>query len=399
MTKKPTLSEQVKTPADKAQKLLGRFSEAVDRMKHAYSKNDKMMFVWADDLYAVEAVMSFLESIRDGDQAMTENTSVTAQHGSLDDKMRDLGLNRFRASQQGEPVAPEPGWLKPALDKAHEQAKQMPGWMTRHDAPAPQPVREGELTADFTKSLPGGTLDDSTFSQIEDALDAIDAPMMDGDRYMTLVERIAALASQQGGEKAEASAQDAEGCHCERCEFFQMLWDWFADESRHGSEEMRANQANGGLSSDDFKNMLDEHESALLADVALHQPAVQSPAVAAQEVTGNNDLHFLAAIKVRLSQLYVEHPHDCRLREQISDEVDWIDEQLGRRSTPTAETASSEALDPLAMLLDAAIFIADQKPAWAAAARKAVAASRSPAAIATERAKRLALKQRAHTIG
>jgi hypothetical protein len=39
----------------------------------------------------------------------------------------------------------------------------------------------------------GGTLDDSTFSQIEDALDAIDAPMKNGDRYMTLVERIKAM--------------------------------------------------------------------------------------------------------------------------------------------------------------------------------------------------------------
>jgi hypothetical protein len=49
------------------------------------------------------------------------------------------------------------------------------------------------LMADFTKSLPGGALDDSTYEQIEDALDAIDAPMTDGPRYMTLVERIKAL--------------------------------------------------------------------------------------------------------------------------------------------------------------------------------------------------------------
>lgn len=50
------------------------------------------------------------------------------------------------------------------------------------------------LTADFTRGLPGGTLDDSTYSQIEDALDAIDAPATDSTgRYMTLVERIKAL--------------------------------------------------------------------------------------------------------------------------------------------------------------------------------------------------------------
>lgn len=48
-------------------------------------------------------------------------------------------------------------------------------------------------------------------------------------------------------------------------DYFEMLWNWFADESRRGAEDMRANAANGGLSADDFKGMLDEHESALVA--------------------------------------------------------------------------------------------------------------------------------------
>lgn len=51
--------------SNQAQKLLGRFSKTVDVMKSAYSKRNKMMFVWAEDIYAVEAVMSFLETIRD----------------------------------------------------------------------------------------------------------------------------------------------------------------------------------------------------------------------------------------------------------------------------------------------------------------------------------------------
>lgn len=52
-----------------------------------------------------------------------------------------------------------------------------------------------ELTSDFTKSLPGGAIDDTTFSQIEVALDAIEAPITDADgRYLTLVERIQAVA-------------------------------------------------------------------------------------------------------------------------------------------------------------------------------------------------------------
>lgn len=57
-----------------------------------------------------------------------------------------------------------------------------------------QPLYLAELTATCTKLLPGGIIDDSTYSQIEDALDAIDAPMTgDGGRYLTISERIAAL--------------------------------------------------------------------------------------------------------------------------------------------------------------------------------------------------------------
>ena len=41
--------------------------------------------------------------------------------------------------------------------------------------------------------------------------------------------------------------------------------------------------------------------------------------------------HYLSAIRERLDQLYQEHPSDPRLREQIADEVDWIDEQIGER--------------------------------------------------------------------
>ena len=51
--------------SNQAQKLLGGFYKTVDVMKSAYSKNDKEMSVWAEDIYAVEAVMSFLETIRD----------------------------------------------------------------------------------------------------------------------------------------------------------------------------------------------------------------------------------------------------------------------------------------------------------------------------------------------
>jgi hypothetical protein len=52
---------------------------------------------------------------------------------------------------------------------------------------------ELSLTADLTRGLPGGKLDDSTYSQIEDALDRIGAPMKSEGRWLTLAERVAAL--------------------------------------------------------------------------------------------------------------------------------------------------------------------------------------------------------------
>jgi hypothetical protein len=47
-------------------------------------------------------------------------------------------------------------------------------------------------------------------------------------------------------------------------DYFEMLWKWFENESRVGVEGMRA-EYHEGLSADDFKTMLDEHEAALLA--------------------------------------------------------------------------------------------------------------------------------------
>lgn len=45
--------------------------------------------------------------------------------------------------------------------------------------------------------------------------------------------------------------------------FADMLWKWFEDESRIGADGMRPERLEG-LSADDFKTMLDEHEAALL---------------------------------------------------------------------------------------------------------------------------------------
>jgi len=54
------------------------------------------------------------------------------------------------------------------------------------------------------------------------------------------------------------------GRDCQYYDYFEMLRNWFADEIRRGAEDMRANAANGGLSADDFKQMLDDHETNLI---------------------------------------------------------------------------------------------------------------------------------------
>jgi hypothetical protein len=49
-------------------------------------------------------------------------------------------------------------------------------------------------------------------------------------------------------------------------DYFNMLWAWFEDESRIGADGMRPERIEG-LSVDDFKSMLDEHEAALEAEI------------------------------------------------------------------------------------------------------------------------------------
>lgn len=65
------------------------------------------------------------------------------------------------------------------------------------------------------------------------------------------------------GRPAEQPPVREEACGSEGCDFFDMLWAWFADEGRAGRAEMRQ-RARDGLSADDFKEMLDEHEGELL---------------------------------------------------------------------------------------------------------------------------------------
>jgi hypothetical protein len=49
------------------------------------------------------------------------------------------------------------------------------------------------LTAEMTRGLPDGKMDDSTYEQIEVALDRVCAPCKMGTKWLTLAQRIDAL--------------------------------------------------------------------------------------------------------------------------------------------------------------------------------------------------------------
>lgn len=55
--------------AEAARKVLAPFYKTVDVMKSARNKPGHTMCIWADDMKAVEDVMSFLEALRDGTKA------------------------------------------------------------------------------------------------------------------------------------------------------------------------------------------------------------------------------------------------------------------------------------------------------------------------------------------
>ena len=59
----------------------------------------------------------------------------------------------------------------------------------------------GELKLDETiaRSSPGGVVDHSTFEALEEALDKADAPITEGGRFLTLVERVNALVARAQG--------------------------------------------------------------------------------------------------------------------------------------------------------------------------------------------------------
>ena len=50
-------------------------------------------------------------------------------------------------------------------------------------------------------------------------------------------------------------------------DFGRMLWDWFASEERCGAQYMNDSFGLDGVSVDDFKGLLDEHETALVEDI------------------------------------------------------------------------------------------------------------------------------------
>lgn len=81
------------------------------------------------------------------------------------------------------------GTVEGSVEDASEAGRVFVESVRRHWMPAP-------LTATMTRSLPGGVIDDTTFSAIEDALDQAGAPMTEDKRWLTLPERVAGLAAE-----------------------------------------------------------------------------------------------------------------------------------------------------------------------------------------------------------
>jgi hypothetical protein len=91
---------------------------------------------------------------------------------------------------------------------------------------------------------------------------------MTDDRTLPMTEQV----PMSDFERAFRDACDEAGCEYDNeallvaianlTSYPDMLWEWFT--VRRGSDDMRANASQGGLSADDFKQMLDEHEANLI---------------------------------------------------------------------------------------------------------------------------------------
>jgi hypothetical protein len=80
-----------------------------------------------------------------------------------------------------------------------------------------------------------------------------------------------------------------------------------------------------GQAIDKAEKLLAETQESIVANEVLSGCAVYA---AIQQQRIDNDLHYLRAIRSRLVALY-ELTKAPNVREQISDEVDWINSQLG----------------------------------------------------------------------
>jgi hypothetical protein len=89
----------------------------------------------------------------------------------------------------------------------------------------------------------------------------------------------------------------------------------------------------------------DVREAANALRLAASQPA----APGGEAVAWREAPHYLGCIHKRLVQLYEEHPDDHRLREQISDEVDWLSAAIAA-SRSDARQATIEEAKPIAWI-------------------------------------------------
>lgn len=152
-------------------------------------------------------------------QTLQEMFAVCANERRM--KEADAIAYAIESLRRAEGATPVPGWVMVPEDPdetmlhtafaftAVDEVTLRRAYMVMVDArPNNGPAAEGatlgegrELRPDFANALPGGALDLSTFQEIENALDAADAPMQVEGKWLTLPQRIAAMceAPQRGG--------------------------------------------------------------------------------------------------------------------------------------------------------------------------------------------------------
>lgn len=99
------------------------------------------------------------------------------------------------------------------------------------------------------------------------------------------------------------------------------------------------------LGADHRQALIQEEQKGYDRGLADGRADTAPPADAGMREALENGPHYLGAIRQRLERLYEEHPNDPRLREQLSDEVDWVNALYEALTAPGATLSKHKMLE------------------------------------------------------